>query len=53
LHLRIRNVPAFVSSVTRLGCLDVTNVSTANKAPLQQWTCTGGTNQNFTLTAQS
>jgi hypothetical protein len=34
-------------------CLDVTNDSTANGAPLQQWTCTGGSNQNFTLTAQS
>jgi glucosylceramidase len=22
-------------------------------APLQQWTCTGGSNQNFALTAQS
>jgi glucosylceramidase len=34
-------------------CLDVSNVSTADGASLQQWTCTGGSNQNFTLTAQS
>jgi hypothetical protein len=33
--------------------LDVTNVSTADGASLQQWMCTGGSNQNFTLTAQS
>jgi glucosylceramidase len=34
-------------------CLDVTNVSTANGALLQQWTCSGGPAQSFTVTAQS
>jgi len=34
-------------------CLDVTNVSTADGARLQQWACTGGANQSFTLTAQN
>ncbi|HEY1485920.1 MAG TPA: RICIN domain-containing protein [Micromonosporaceae bacterium] len=34
-------------------CLDVTDVSTANGTLLQQWTCTGGVAQSFTLTAQS
>lgn len=33
-------------------CLDVTDVSTADGARLQQWTCTGGAAQSFTLTAQ-
>ncbi|WP_433894342.1 RICIN domain-containing protein [Streptomyces sp. CA-111067] len=33
-------------------CLDVTDVSTADAARLQQWTCTGGPAQSFTLTAQ-
>ncbi|MFC5032886.1 glucan endo-1,6-beta-glucosidase [Streptomyces sp. So13.3] len=33
-------------------CLDVTDVSTSDGARLQQWTCTGGPAQNFTLTAQ-
>lgn len=32
-------------------CLDITDVSTANGARLQQWTCTGGPAQAFTLTA--
>ncbi|MET7686860.1 RICIN domain-containing protein [Streptomyces sp. NPDC005483] len=30
-------------------CLDVSAVSTADGAAVQQWTCTGGTNQEFTL----
>ena len=34
-------------------CLDVTGVSTADGARLEQWSCTGGVAQNFTLTAQS
>jgi glucosylceramidase len=34
-------------------CLDVTGVSAADGARLQQWTCTGGTNQIFNLVAQS
>ena len=34
-------------------CLDVTDVSTADGARLQQWTCTGGVAQSFTLTAQN
>jgi glucosylceramidase len=33
-------------------CLDVTDVSTADGARLQQWTCTGGAAQSFTLTPQ-
>jgi glucosylceramidase len=33
-------------------CLDVTDVSTADGALLQQWTCSGGAAQSFTLTAQ-
>ena len=33
-------------------CLDVTNVSTADGARLQQWACTGATNQSFTLSVQ-
>lgn len=33
-------------------CLDVTDVSTADAARLQQWACTGGAGQSFTLTAQ-
>jgi glucosylceramidase len=33
-------------------CLDVRDVSTANGARLQQWTCTGGVAQSFRLTAQ-
>ncbi|WP_333768657.1 RICIN domain-containing protein, partial [Streptomyces sp. IBSBF 2435] len=33
-------------------CLDVTDVSTADGARLQQWTCTGGAAQSFTLTEQ-
>jgi glucosylceramidase len=32
-------------------CLDVTNASTADGAGLQQWSCTGGSNQSFTLNA--
>ncbi|MGI8447113.1 MAG: RICIN domain-containing protein [Streptosporangiaceae bacterium] len=32
-------------------CLDVTGVSTADGARLQQWACTGGSNQSFTLNA--
>jgi glucosylceramidase len=34
-------------------CLDVTDVSTADGARLQQWACTGGVAQSFTLAAQS
>jgi glucosylceramidase len=34
-------------------CLDVTDVSTADGALLQQWACSGGTAQSFRLTAQS
>jgi glucosylceramidase len=34
-------------------CLDVTGKSTANGARLQQWSCTGGSNQSFTLVPQS
>src|ERR1044072_933365 len=30
-------------------CLDVSGFSTADGAAVQQWTCTGGTNQEFTL----
>jgi glucosylceramidase len=33
-------------------CLDVTNVSTADGAGIQQWSCTGGVAQSFTLTVQ-
>jgi glucosylceramidase len=33
-------------------CLDVTDVSTADGARLQQWACTGSANQSFTLSAQ-
>ncbi|MEU8712402.1 RICIN domain-containing protein [Streptomyces sp. NPDC048663] len=33
-------------------CLDVTDVSTADGARLQQWSCSGGAAQSFTLTAQ-
>ena len=33
-------------------CLDVTNVSTADGARLQQWACHGGGAQSFTLSAQ-
>ena len=32
-------------------CLDVTGMSTAERAPMQQWTCTGGENQKFRFTA--
>ncbi len=32
-------------------CLDVTDVSTADGAVLQQWACSGGPAQSFTLTA--
>lgn len=32
-------------------CLDVTGASTADGARLQQWACTGGPNQSFTLNA--
>ncbi|WP_152626281.1 RICIN domain-containing protein [Streptacidiphilus carbonis] len=32
-------------------CLDVTGVSTADGTRLQQWTCTGGAAQSFSLTA--
>jgi hypothetical protein len=28
-------------------CLDVTDQSAANGAKLEQWTCNGGTNQQF------
>ncbi|MBV9226367.1 MAG: RICIN domain-containing protein [Acidobacteriaceae bacterium] len=31
-------------------CLDITGISTAPGAPLQQWTCTGGDNQKFQFT---
>jgi glucosylceramidase len=34
-------------------CLDVTDVSTADGARLQQWACSGGPAQGFRLTAQS
>jgi glucosylceramidase len=34
-------------------CLDVTGVSTTDGTRLQQWTCTGGVSQSFTLAAQS
>ncbi len=34
-------------------CLDVTDVSTADGARMQQWTCSGGPAQAFTLNAQS
>jgi glucosylceramidase len=34
-------------------CLDVTDVSTADGALLQQWACSGGSAQGFRLTAQS
>src|ERR1022692_2390808 len=34
-------------------CLDVTNGSTADGAGLAQWSCTGGSNQSFTLNAVS
>ncbi|MFC1418386.1 RICIN domain-containing protein [Streptacidiphilus cavernicola] len=34
-------------------CLDVTNVSTADGARLQQWTCSGGPAQSFSLAAQN
>jgi glucosylceramidase len=34
-------------------CLDVTGVSTTDGTQLQQWTCTGGPAQSFTLTAES
>ena len=34
-------------------CLDVTDVSTADGAVLQQWACSGGSAQSFRLTAQS
>jgi len=30
-------------------CLDVNGASTADGAAIQQWRCTGGTNQQFTL----
>lgn len=33
-------------------CLDVTDVSTADGALLQQWSCTGGPAQSFTLSRQ-
>jgi glucosylceramidase len=33
-------------------CLDVTDVSTADGALLQQWACSGGAAQSFRLTAQ-
>lgn len=33
-------------------CLDVTGVSTADGARMEQWTCTGGGAQSFTLAAQ-
>ena len=34
-------------------CLDVTNVSTSDGARIQQWTCTGGPAQAFTLNPAS
>ena len=34
-------------------CLDVTNVSTADGARIQQWACTGGPAQSFTLNPQN
>jgi glucosylceramidase len=34
-------------------CLDVTNVSSADGARLQQWTCTGGVAQSFTIAPQN
>ena len=60
---RIRNIVAAVG-VTALiysftprnntnECLDVTDVSTADGARVQQWTCTGGVAQSFTLAPQS
>ena len=33
-------------------CLDVTNVSTSDGARMQQWACTGGGAQSFTLSVQ-
>ncbi|MET8082157.1 RICIN domain-containing protein [Streptomyces sp. NPDC005303] len=33
-------------------CLDVTGTSTADGARLQQWTCSGSTNQRYVLTSQ-
>jgi hypothetical protein len=39
-------------TVRALGkCLDVTNQSTADGAPLQLWDCTGGANQKWSATA--
>ena len=34
-------------------CLDVTDVSTADGAHMQQWSCTGGPAQSFTLNPQN
>jgi len=42
----------FVARNSGTECLDVTNLSTANGVQLQQWTCTGATNQAFRLTQQ-
>jgi hypothetical protein len=33
-------------------CLDVTNASTTQGTQLEQWTCTGGTNQNWKLASE-
>jgi hypothetical protein len=30
-------------------CLDVTGASTAEGAPVELWTCNGGSNQQWTL----
>ncbi|MFD8085309.1 RICIN domain-containing protein [Kitasatospora sp. NPDC059722] len=30
-------------------CLDVWGASSGNGAGIDQWTCTGGTNQQFTI----
>jgi hypothetical protein len=30
-------------------CLDVTGASTANGAPVELWTCNGGSNQQWAL----
>ncbi len=40
-----------IRSVHSGKCLDVTDASTADRAPLQQWTCHGGANQRFALRA--
>jgi glucosylceramidase len=44
---------AFAARNSGTECLDVTNLSTSDGARLQQWSCTGGAAQSFTLAAQN